>query len=90
MELASAETGVLWYTSRIAKEVTCLDAIHIQDLGDEVLMGVLTTHKWRISGWLLVMNDDRDIGGTLSRVTCPAFLEPEVSLETRMLPPDYI
>ncbi|KAJ3711155.1 hypothetical protein C8R42DRAFT_362196 [Lentinula raphanica] len=90
MELASAETGVLWYTSRIAKEVTCLDAIHIQDLGDEILMGVLTTHKWRISGWLLVMNDDRDIGGTLSRVTCPAFLEPEVSLETRMLPPDYI
>ncbi|KAJ3744551.1 hypothetical protein EV360DRAFT_76578, partial [Lentinula raphanica] len=94
MELTSAETGVLWYTSRIAKEVTCLDTIHIQDMGDEILTGVrpLTTHKWRISGWLrviIVMDGERGIGGTLSRVTCPAFLEPEVSLETRMLLPDY-
>ncbi|KAJ3824814.1 hypothetical protein F5880DRAFT_1505945 [Lentinula raphanica] len=81
---ARAETGVLWYASRIAKEVKSLDAIHFDESG--------FTHdgqeSWYLFGWLHVLNGNRDVGGTIRRIADHP--SREVFLETRMLPPGLL
>ncbi|KAJ3816438.1 hypothetical protein F5880DRAFT_1619322 [Lentinula raphanica] len=64
--VARVETGTLWYTLRIAREVRVLDMIYIKDSGRERVHRRFK--EWRLDGWLYVANGDRETGGKLQRV----------------------
>ncbi|KAJ3723351.1 hypothetical protein C8R42DRAFT_720473 [Lentinula raphanica] len=81
---ARAETGLLWYASRIAKEIKTLDTIYVNESG----FSHDGQESWCLLGWLHVLNSNRDVGGTLRRITHG--FGDAVLLETRMLPPGLL
>ncbi|KAJ3824046.1 hypothetical protein F5880DRAFT_438411 [Lentinula raphanica] len=83
---ARVETAILWLTSLIAKAAKNLDIINIREGGN--VDGNEGKH-WRLGGWLHVLNGNRDIGGTLQRHVARLYPSTTVSLDTRMLPPDF-
>ncbi|KAJ3761273.1 hypothetical protein EV360DRAFT_80387 [Lentinula raphanica] len=64
--LACAERGLLLFTSLLAKQVRSLDSIYIEDLGYEDDK-TSTGRRWRLRGWLHVLNGERELVGTLGR-----------------------
>ncbi|KAJ3772237.1 hypothetical protein FB446DRAFT_788898 [Lentinula raphanica] len=60
---AHAERKLLLFSSCLAKQIRTLDSIHIKEMG----MPVDLDTYWYLSGWLHVLNSDRDVGGTLRR-----------------------
>ncbi|KAJ3820911.1 hypothetical protein F5880DRAFT_897777 [Lentinula raphanica] len=88
IKLARAETGLLWFTSRVAKEIKCLNALYISEKPDPYQQ--LSMYYWQLTGWLHVINGNRGIGGMLQQTLVHGSrkLHSEISLETRMLPPD--
>ncbi|KIK64946.1 hypothetical protein GYMLUDRAFT_258495 [Collybiopsis luxurians FD-317 M1] len=61
---ANVETGLIWFTSRIAKRVRTLDAFHIDQRGSQhEFTG--TGFGWRLSRWLQVIGGNRDVDGGL-------------------------
>ncbi|KAJ3757806.1 hypothetical protein EV360DRAFT_70818 [Lentinula raphanica] len=83
--VAHAETGLLWYASKVARAARSLDAIYIEDTGYEH-ENYNTGKKWSLDGWLHVVNGNRDISGILRRATDEIHLNSRVLLATRMLP----
>ncbi|KAJ3769165.1 hypothetical protein FB446DRAFT_748933 [Lentinula raphanica] len=81
---ARAETGLLWFISKVAREARSLDMIYLSDDGYD--NGNNRLKAWHLSGWLLVLDGMRNVGGTLKR----ADNESEVQLDTRMLPPGLV
>ncbi|KAJ3819752.1 hypothetical protein EV361DRAFT_389409 [Lentinula raphanica] len=85
---ALVETGILWYTSRLAREARSLDTVYVSNQGsdyshnDNIGVSNLSCH---LSGWFHTLNDIQDVSGTLRRDD-----GSEVYLETRMLPPGFI
>ncbi|KAJ3818052.1 hypothetical protein F5880DRAFT_1617710 [Lentinula raphanica] len=63
VKLARAETGLLWFSSQVAKAARTLDAIYIDET---VIKWNLGQDEWHVKGWLHVMNGDRDIDGSLA------------------------
>ncbi|KAJ3718323.1 hypothetical protein C8R42DRAFT_777806 [Lentinula raphanica] len=61
-----AENGLWLFTSRLAKQVKTLDSIHISDMGHEYDDFDNRTGTWYLTGWLHVLNGNRDIGGRLA------------------------
>ncbi|KAJ3769159.1 hypothetical protein FB446DRAFT_231119 [Lentinula raphanica] len=59
---ACAESVLLAFASRLAKQVRTLDLIHIDDC--KYYHPTNTTPPWHITGWLHVLNSNRDIGGS--------------------------
>ncbi|KAJ3749729.1 hypothetical protein EV360DRAFT_76216 [Lentinula raphanica] len=92
INFARAETGLLWFTSCVAKEVRTLDAIYVSDVGVTNENEDSGSIEWRLEGWFYVLNGNRDIGGTLQRGTRNRSGKQSVavSLETRMLHPDLL
>ncbi|KAJ3833504.1 hypothetical protein F5878DRAFT_728787 [Lentinula raphanica] len=63
---ARAESGLLLFVSRLAKQVRTLDSIRIYETyqkWDDILDK--PTKSWAIQGWLHVLNGDRDVSRTL-------------------------
>ncbi|KAJ3710973.1 hypothetical protein C8R42DRAFT_648399 [Lentinula raphanica] len=58
---ARYESGLSLFTSCLAEQVRSLDSVHINDKGydSDVSRG------WYLSGWIHVLNGNRDVGGTL-------------------------
>ncbi|KAJ3766566.1 hypothetical protein FB446DRAFT_824870 [Lentinula raphanica] len=84
---ARVETAILWLTSLIAKAAKNLDIINIREGGN---VHENEGKHWRLGGWLHVLNGNRDIGGTLQRHVARLYPSTTVSLDTRMLPPDFV
>ncbi|KAJ3817623.1 hypothetical protein EV361DRAFT_1037048 [Lentinula raphanica] len=61
-----AERGLLLFTSLLAKQVRSLDSIYIEDLGYEHEESGSGT-RWRLRGWLHVLNGNRELVGRLTR-----------------------
>ncbi|KAJ3822732.1 hypothetical protein F5880DRAFT_1613509 [Lentinula raphanica] len=61
---ASAKTVLLSFSSRLAKQVRTLDLCHIDDC--KYFHPRITTPPWHVTGWLHVINSNRDIGGSLN------------------------
>ncbi|KAJ3822731.1 hypothetical protein F5880DRAFT_1702732 [Lentinula raphanica] len=62
---ARVKSGLLVFTSHLAKQARTLDSIHISDMGSESDNSGNHAKSWYLSGWLHVLNGNRDIGGTL-------------------------
>ncbi|KAJ3752487.1 hypothetical protein EV360DRAFT_88706 [Lentinula raphanica] len=74
------ELRVLWYVAWVAKEIRHLDAIYIVDTERHI------NTYWCLEGWLLVVNDNREIGGTLEQIEGGVrYNHFEVLLEPSML-----
>ncbi|KAJ3711063.1 hypothetical protein C8R42DRAFT_369037 [Lentinula raphanica] len=87
--LARAETGILLFASRVAREVRSLETIYVKDKGYENPTYSIGKF-WRLVGWLHITNSSRDVVGTLRRAANEACLNSEVSLVTGMLPSGFI
>ncbi|KIK64947.1 hypothetical protein GYMLUDRAFT_258496 [Collybiopsis luxurians FD-317 M1] len=61
---ANVETGLIWFTSRIAKRVRTLDAFYIDQRGFKHEQ-TGTGFGWLLSGWLQVIGGNRDVDGEL-------------------------
>ncbi|KAJ3969722.1 hypothetical protein EV361DRAFT_997981 [Lentinula raphanica] len=65
--LSRAESGLLLFASRLAKQIQTLDLIYIHEDGyDEVSRKI-----WFLKGWFHVLNSNRDVGGTPERSFYP-------------------
>ncbi|KAJ3755844.1 hypothetical protein EV360DRAFT_85514 [Lentinula raphanica] len=62
--LARAESRLILFTSRVAKQARNLDLVHIDDSGTKFVVPGYVGH-WFLQGWLRVLNSDRDVVGTL-------------------------
>ncbi|KAJ3745668.1 hypothetical protein DFH05DRAFT_1041500 [Lentinula detonsa] len=62
---ARAESGLLWFTSRVAKRVLSLDTVFINDMGPKYKRHGRGS-RWYLEGWLQVLNN-RDVDGVLRR-----------------------
>ncbi|KAJ3969753.1 hypothetical protein EV361DRAFT_919202 [Lentinula raphanica] len=62
--LARAESRLILFTSRVAKQARNLDLVHIDDSGTKFVVPGYVGH-WFLQGWLRVLNGDRDVVGTL-------------------------
>ncbi|KAJ3711152.1 hypothetical protein C8R42DRAFT_689647 [Lentinula raphanica] len=62
---ARVKSGLLVFTSCLAKQVRTLDSIYISEMGSESDNSGNHAKSWHLSGWLHVLNGNRDIGGTL-------------------------
>ncbi|KAJ3826507.1 hypothetical protein F5880DRAFT_1544562 [Lentinula raphanica] len=87
--LAHAETGILLFASRVAREVRSLETIYVKDKGYENPTYSIGKF-WRLVGWLHITNSSRDVVGTLRRAANEACLNSGVSLATGMLPSGFI
>ncbi|KAJ3968706.1 hypothetical protein EV361DRAFT_964659 [Lentinula raphanica] len=58
---AHYESGLSLFTSCLAEQVRSLDSVHINDKGYDSDI----SRGWYLSGWIHVLNSNRDIGGTL-------------------------
>ncbi|KAJ3844424.1 hypothetical protein F5878DRAFT_601941 [Lentinula raphanica] len=66
-----AETGLMLFSSLLAKQVRTLERIHIDDNSSYVYKGFASRHKCEyLFGWIHVLNDSRDVGG-LKLKHCP-------------------
>ncbi|KAJ3711641.1 hypothetical protein DFJ43DRAFT_1107553 [Lentinula guzmanii] len=79
---ARAESGLVWFTSRVAKRVLSLDTIFINDMGRKYKKHGRGSH-WYLEGWLQVLND-RDVDGVLQRCM-DGILYSDIRLATSML-----
>ncbi|KAJ3798871.1 hypothetical protein GGU11DRAFT_779417 [Lentinula aff. detonsa] len=61
---AGAASGLLTFTSRVAKEVLSLDTFYIKDMGYKY-EEFGTRKRWYLIGWLHVLNGNRDVDGTV-------------------------
>ncbi|KAJ3775923.1 hypothetical protein FB446DRAFT_723344 [Lentinula raphanica] len=86
--IAHAETGTLWYTSRIANEARSLESFYIREESYETQTDI-AGQAWHLIGLFHVMNGNRDIRGTIIRVATKAHYS-NILLETRMLPPGLV
>ncbi|KAJ3772241.1 hypothetical protein FB446DRAFT_800736 [Lentinula raphanica] len=58
---AHYESGLSLFTSCLAEQVRSLDSVHINDKGYDSDI----SRGWYLSGWIHVLNSNRDVGGTL-------------------------
>ncbi|KAJ3711644.1 hypothetical protein DFJ43DRAFT_1142607 [Lentinula guzmanii] len=72
---ARAESGLLWFISRVAKQASSLDAIYINDRGYE--------YEKTNTGWLHVLNGNRDVDGRLRGKNGTGYCE--IQLGTKMI-----
>ncbi|KAJ3745664.1 hypothetical protein DFH05DRAFT_1542544 [Lentinula detonsa] len=79
---ARAESGLLWFISRVAKRASSLDAIYINDRGFEHEK-TGTGEPWLLVGWLHVFNGNRDVDGRLRGKNGSGYCE--IQLGTKMI-----
>ncbi|KIK64995.1 hypothetical protein GYMLUDRAFT_39407 [Collybiopsis luxurians FD-317 M1] len=65
---AAAETALLWFTSRLAKQVPSLEAFFIKERGS-IEQGNGNERSWYLVGWLHVVSGRRDVEGSLRLIT---------------------
>ncbi|KAJ3745661.1 hypothetical protein DFH05DRAFT_1610799 [Lentinula detonsa] len=79
---ARAESGLLWFISRVAKRASSLDAIYIDDRGYEYEK-TSTGERWLLVGWLHVLNGNREVDGRLRGKNGTGYCE--IQLGTKMI-----